>query len=242
MQKPYLLEEDKKRLLSGSWLNCRLIEAAQLLLKEQYPHIQGLQSPLYGESKRFRVVEGDYIQVLNIRKSHWVCVSNVGHGNDDVSMYDSAFTNLCLDTKRQVCSLLKPTCDRLHFNIMNVQRQTNSSDCGLFAIANATELALGKDPQLSVWDTSQMRSHLFTCFVNGKMVSFPLKRQRRELTCKKEFVVSICRTCQMPNRDAKNDLMIQCDGCDKWFHYVCMGLDSSSDMSEIEWYCYNCHP
>ena len=61
-------------------------------------------------------------------------------------------------------------------NMINVQRQINGCDCGVFAIANATELAFGKDPLLCQYDTEVMRLHFLKCLENRKMKRFPLKQ------------------------------------------------------------------
>ena len=90
----------------------------------------------------------------------------------------SAYNFLSLNTKQQICSLWQPSSDQVEFQLVNVQRQLNSSDCGLFAIANATELAHGRDTMLCMWDTCQMREHLFNCLEMGKIEQFPLIRQR----------------------------------------------------------------
>ena len=44
----------------------------------------------------------------------------------------------------------------IRLNMINIQRQINGCDCGVFAIANATELALGKDPLLCQYDAEVM--------------------------------------------------------------------------------------
>lgn len=50
---------------------------------------------------------------------------------------------------------------RLTFN------PTNGWDCGLFAIAFATELVHGSDPSLCHFDTGTMRQHLLCCLEKG---------------------------------------------------------------------------
>ena len=105
------------------------------------------------------------------------------------------------------------------FRLVNIQRQPNSSDCGLFAIAAATEIVHGKDPLLSYWNTSILREHLTQCLEQKKMECFPQSKcprvppgnrfrkvERREL----HFV------CRMPNN--KNKSMIQCGNCSGWLH------------------------
>ena len=64
---------------------------------------------------------------------------------DTISVYESAKPHP--DVKR-VCA--HSTSDVLGSVIMNVVGQPNANDCGLHAIAYATELAHGSDPQLGL--------------------------------------------------------------------------------------------
>ena len=40
--------------------------------------------------------------------------------------------------------------------------------------------------------------------------------------------------------DGDNLNWIQCDICDKWYHYICVGLDEMENFDEEEWMCPNC--
>ena len=95
-----------------------------------------------------RCMLGCFIQILNVQKSHWITVSNIGCEVGTVRVYDRAYAFINLDTKLQICSFVRPACRTLTLLMPNVQRQPNGYDCGLFAIATATELALGRDPIL----------------------------------------------------------------------------------------------
>ena len=33
---------------------------------------------------------------------------------------------------------------------------------------------------------------------------------------------------------------ICCDFCNRWFHYICVGLDEAEDYSDVEWRCDEC--
>ena len=57
----------------------------------------------------------------------------------------------CMCTKQQICSFMRLEADTLYFDLVNVQRQDNGSDCGVFALANATELTKHRDPVLCSW-------------------------------------------------------------------------------------------
>ncbi len=68
-------------------------------------------------------------------------------GSNNVYIYDSLTSkppsNSLINT---TCSFFKCEWDSIHFDVVNVQRQSNHYDCGLFAIAYAVELAHGEDP------------------------------------------------------------------------------------------------
>ena len=56
---------------------------------------------------------------------------------------------------------------------MNVQGQTNSHDCGVHAIATATELTFNCDPVACKWNEGDMRKHLSQCLENDCITRFP---------------------------------------------------------------------
>ena len=119
-------------------------------------------------------------------------------------------------TKRMICSFFKCSLDAIHFDLINVETQLNSYDCGVLAIANATELALGRDPVVCRWDTTRMRQHLKSCLEKGLMNSFPMLGTRRitlgsrvrHTILEKVYCIPKCR---MPND--KGEAMISCDKC-----------------------------
>ena len=58
-------------------------------------------------------------------------------------------------------------------NIMPVQKQNGSKDCGVFAIAMMTSIAYGEDPQNVTHDQDNLRVHLLDCLTKKNMVLFP---------------------------------------------------------------------
>jgi len=51
--------------------------------------------------------------------------------------------------------------------------KAGSKDCGIHAIANATAVAIGKDPSLLKYDQAVMRYHLIKWFNAKKIDLFP---------------------------------------------------------------------
>ena len=61
---------------------------------------------------------------------------------------DSSYYDLDLDSKAQICSILKHAGKSLTFD----RSQRGVSDCGLFSIAFAVGLCIGNNPQIMVID------------------------------------------------------------------------------------------
>ncbi|XP_043472427.1 uncharacterized protein LOC122505072 [Leptopilina heterotoma] len=74
---------------------------------------------------------------------HWCCIHYVNH---KLRIYDSLYNNLN-ELQNIYLSILFPHCPKIVFPF--VQRQSNGIDCGVFAIAFATSIMLGKDPYLT---------------------------------------------------------------------------------------------
>ena len=69
------------------------------------------------------------------------------------------------------------------FRLVNFQRQLNTKDCGLFAIAVEAELVGNTGNALLQYvycgDTKKFRSHLMFCFENQHIDHFPKKEMDR---------------------------------------------------------------
>ena len=166
-----LKSEEKHILSTGEWLSDIHVAAANKLLKEQYPHQNGLQDTLaLAELCRFRSSPTDFIQIVNISRSHWVCVSNVFSSPGVVEVFDSmpAYSKTLSGLKRQVAAILKTSEKSFDLYHVDVQRQVGGSDCCLFAIAFAASLCVRKDPHTERYAQAEMRQHLARCFEERK--------------------------------------------------------------------------
>ena len=70
--------------------------------------------------------------------------------------------------------------NRLTIMWMECDKQRNTSDCGIFAIANIVALLFKKDPLSITFDAKDMRSHLLACLEKGQLTPFPMKRTKRK--------------------------------------------------------------
>lgn len=57
--------------------------------------------------------------------------------------------------------------------LMSVQHQANSNDCGLFALAFATDFIEGIDPSERNYEEKTLRSHQSQCLRNNQINQFP---------------------------------------------------------------------
>ena len=83
---------------------------------------------------------------LYVRNSHWCVVSNVGCDDGVVNYYDSLYPAVSSATMRTIASLIFSPAKELVVKILDVGKQSNSSDCGVYAIAFAFDICSGNDP------------------------------------------------------------------------------------------------
>ena len=113
-----------------------------------------------------------------------------------------------------------------------VQQQEGSVDCGLFSIANAYTLAVGRQPRNVNYDQGLMRSHLEQCFETEELSAFPPSPRPIRKSRLKHLSIQVYCDCQRPEC---YDDMIECDGCT---HFKCVGL--CSDSITDDWMCSTC--
>ena len=139
----------------------------------------------------------------------------------------------------QLCKIYRVPDYNKELEIVNVsvQQQKGGKDCGVFAVAYALDVCLGKNPQYSVFDQTKMRSHLFECFSQGVLKPFP-KGSSESLPRPAPTVrhIQVYYKCRMP--EYYDERMVCCDGCDGWFHISCVNLKESKTLDI--WFCGFC--
>jgi len=125
---------DKTIIEIGDKLTDKHIQMAQYLLKCQFPLIGGLYDTLK-QQKRFIGWTANTIQIIHCtRRKHWIMVSTKGCPADEINVYDTIFDKLGYKTRDIIKRMFSvKTCSKI--NIMPVQKQNGSKDCGVFAIA-----------------------------------------------------------------------------------------------------------
>ncbi len=104
---------------------------------------------------------------------HWICIH---YNGDMLHIYDSFNSGRTMNLTDQqllyIERLFPALCPRIEYK--KVKQQENAVDCGVFAIAFATTLALGLDPCEQDYDTGKMREHLLTIMETTILTPFPV--------------------------------------------------------------------
>ena len=164
-----LLLRNYNRMLTDN-----LINIAQNILHTQFPDIGGLEDTTLGSYLQFSIQRGRFVQILHTGSLHWVCTSNIGCREGYFTMYDSLYCgNIPSHVVKQICSIVHYMGRELCIRVATVQQQTNGTNCGLFAIANATSLLHGIDPETVTFNEYETREHLLNCIEGKKIFPFP---------------------------------------------------------------------
>ena len=220
------------------------INAAQALLKQQFPEIGGLCNTLLQNSQfntsNTSISGYPSLQVIFVpmdKTGHWICLSTLGCKGNEVEIYDTLQNVPNLETQIIIGKYMKSKSSCITIKLINLSTQKGSADCGFYAIAIITTLVFGNDPSKIVYH-DEMRPHLKQCFESGTIAEFPALQRRRI----KERTVSIIECpiyciCRLPT-ESEDTVMIQCDMCQIWYHVKCLKVNP--DMDDKEWFCQQC--
>ena len=217
-----LYPTDKAGLSNGDWLTDNVIDAGMKLLQKDHPHIGGLESTC---TQQFDAQRGDFVQILNISRSHWVTITNIGCKQEGhVLLYNSLKSySLCSKSKKYISMILNTPTKLIQVISPNVQQQYGSSDCGLFALAFAQSLCAGDNPEEITYTQHKLRPHLLQCLETGTITNFPPGSRRRKTKVfqsrlPKMTNISVYCSC----RETSEGKMVQCNKCHEWFHDRCI--------------------
>ena len=154
------------------------MDAASSLLSSQLPSLCGLYSTLLGQNLSFPVTRESFIQILNAGGNHWITVQHTQ--SFSVNVFDSKFSTIPMDVKMQIAALLCCSSSRITTRFHKTLSQIGSSDCGVFAIAFATDFALGSNPASHHNEQNKLRPHFIECLKSEQMTPFPSKTSNQE--------------------------------------------------------------
>ena len=255
------LDNTNLEILEGSeWLNDKIINAVQSLLKRKYPHVSGthesvqlpvavlnvlkrhlifigLQCTLFGQNLSFSVQRSEFVQILHTGAAHWICVSTIGCREGQVDVLDSLFPTLPRKAVQQIAVILHCSLPTIELRYLDVSCQRGTNDCGCYAIAFAEAICRGQDATALEFDQTTMRSHLLKCLQNEEMAPFPATT-RTSMGIKTTTTLNVYCHCRQP---CNSQRMIQCPQCQEWFHARCETVTSSQWKKRSPWLCSNCN-
>lgn len=130
-------------------------------------------------------------------QQHWVTVTSIGCAQGSLRVYDSMYRNLDEISLSQIASFVTVDPIRgLIIDFAEFQKQRNKMDCGLYAVAAAFSLTLGKDASQDHYDDMKLRSHLHSCLERSALEEYPkysgtvLKRQDKRIMA---YVCCVCK-------------------------------------------------
>ena len=238
-----LSKVDEQALLNGKWLSANHISAANRLMKRKFPSQNGLEDTCVLEQKGiWSSCADDFVQVIHVPPNHWACLSNIFSPAGEVDLYDSLHTYPEEDGAivSQSCRILHHCEPIVTIRVVNVGRQKELNDCGLFAIAMAYDLCNGEDPASKIYVQDEMRNHLHSCFTDTSLNRFP--SYDIDITSRVifNFSVNVYCTCRMPEQ---SKWMICCDSYDEWYHEGCVTIPQEireDENSGVLWWCHLC--
>jgi len=154
----------------------------------------------------------------------------------------SLYTEIKAFTKQQITSLLyAENADDIDVIVMPVEQQTNSTGCGIYAIAFATALCHGDPSKLNL-NRRIMQSHLWKCMESGSNIDmFPVKSTTEKSANSPMQIVNIKIYCECHQPYNPGEDMAQCSSCDKWYHSKCVNIPKKVfRFKKMKWQCNSC--
>ena len=144
MLSPSLKKEEYRRLAAGEMLSDLSMYLAQHILKNQSPTLNGLQStPLQQKTKSATSSElnTNCLQIIHCWSNHWIVASTVS--GEQVQVYDSLHDSIDRESADVIFDLFHTS----QVTMMKSCKRNGYVDYGVFAIANATAIAHGMNPE-----------------------------------------------------------------------------------------------
>ena len=209
-----------------------------------------MEDSLLGRLNQFSVHQGPFCQIIPAG-CHWIVVYAPDDAIDDeVYVYDSNSDGETLHPQfiHQICQLRFTPRKYLKITLKPTHKQPNSVDCGLFAIANALELCLGRSLENVSYDNEFMRHHLISCLKNNFFTPFPKSEELGEFVGKNATLYArifcSCRgTFLQSDLHNPDMIMVTCCKCEEQYHKKCLNVPDEVYQDKRKynsWKCANC--
>ena len=235
-----LYEASKSSILNKtSWLTDSKVHAGQLVLKKEFPFLDGLNDTTITRSQVVPA-RSDFVQIVNTGP-HWVCLRTIGTrpAGGTVKIFDSLYLKPSSTGIKHARRMLMFPGNQVTLVNEKVQRPVGINDCGLFALAFATDLCHGLDPVNQKYKQESMRQHYVSCLENGAIVPFPKTTRKfpSHISSNKSSVAIYC-VCRMPY---DKEEYVQCSyRCKAWYHTSCVNIPEWAINSGRKLKCGKC--
>lgn len=162
------------------------------------------------------VHRGNFVQIINLKNTHWCVVSNTGCCQGEINIYDTINTHVPPSSVPIIASLIFKPLPTLRINMIDVAQQANS--CNSTVRLQTNKATPGGVPHKCS----------FTRFPVEKV--FSTRGVTSHTNC----------SCRMPEieEEIKIDPMVECEGCGEWFHCSCMDIPASVfTEKDASWKC-----
>lgn len=200
------------------------------LMKNIASDVGGLQDVILAVKCGFTQGVENCVQILNARGNRWITMADTDLLPNEICIYDSLQAlnvkgdriNCRISVEQAACQLVKSKIGVRFVAPTDIQQQIGGNDCGLFAIAFAAVVCLGKQPSFASYKQELMRKELIRTFENkdiltyvSNAVTFDVRDNASVLF---EWNCRIYCHCLMPD-DRKQ--MVKCSACNRWYHHSC---------------------
>ena len=94
------------------------------MLRRSYSGIvPGLNSIAYGLTRSFPIQHGEFVQILNTGKGHWVTASSIGVPYPAVHIYDSLYSSAATALESQIARLIHTQRSSIYLDFMDLPVQ-----------------------------------------------------------------------------------------------------------------------
>ena len=177
------------------------------------------------------------VHILHVvEQDHWVATSCRG---GIVRLYDSVFSDsLTPSLQKQMAEIYRPMVKdgMIQVTAVAVQQQVENTDSGVYSITPACYDALRKNLSEVTYNTNDMRVHLEHCFEKEELTPFPRAIIPVRRCSEKHLFIKVYCMCGLP--ESYDSHMIECEECQKWFHFKCMNITADPG----NWIRPNCVP
>ena len=195
-----MLSTTEERYINNNEQICdSIINAGMKILNKDFPHFTFQSSSLQHNLLVYSPTET--IHIHHNGEGHFCTSSSIG---GEVCLFDSLNTKPSEELLRQLTTIYSPDPDITptikQYNITATQR--GSVDCGIFALAYATELAHCTNPAMFVYNQESFRPHLLQCLLMRNLQPFPKKEELQDVPSSIDVTrnISICDKWSPPSR------------------------------------------